>query len=498
MPTDDAEHVPVTDRSGRRPRGRWLRGGVTALVVLVLVAAAASYRLDLGKRWLGLPEPPSPVTEPALVPPPAGLVLRRPAAVAPVARSTAASPVSGAAVARALNPLLRSPKLGPHVVVAVARLTDGTVVYRHGSGPVTPASTTKLLTAVAALQALGPEHRFATSVAATSRPGRLVLVGGGDPLLARDRQPADLYPARADLTTLARTTARALAEAGRDRVRVGFDTTLFRGPAVNPRWQPSYVPDDVVSPISPLWVDEGRQRAGFSDRATDPARAATSVFVRALERHGVTVVGKVTRAVAPPASSGGRTLAQVRGAPLDEVVQHVLEVSDNEGAEVLARQVAVAQGEPASFVGAARAVRQVLGGLGVPLAGARMYDGSGLSRQNRLQPATLLGVVRVASDAERPQLRAAVVDLPVAGFTGSLATRFQTGDRAGLGTVRAKTGTLTGVHGLAGTATTRNGAVVAFVAVADRVRPARNLDARVRIDEVAAALAACRCGPEAR
>jgi D-alanyl-D-alanine carboxypeptidase/D-alanyl-D-alanine-endopeptidase (penicillin-binding protein 4) len=103
-------------------------------------------------------------------------------------------------------------------------------------------------------------------------------------------------------------------------------------------------------------------------------------------------------------------------------------------------------------------------------------------------------VVRVASDDDHPRLRAAVVDLPVAGFTGSLATRFQTGDPAGLGTVRAKTGTLTGVHGLAGTATTRNGAVVAFVAVADRVRPARNLDARVQIDEVAAALAGCRCG----
>jgi D-alanyl-D-alanine carboxypeptidase/D-alanyl-D-alanine-endopeptidase (penicillin-binding protein 4) len=493
VPTEDAEHVPAAGPPSRRRRvGRWVRRATAVLVLLVLVAAGVSHQLDLGRRWLGLPEP-SPVTEPALVPPPAGLVLPRSAEVAPVARTTSTTTaVSGAAVRRALATLVRSRKLGPHVVVQVARLTDGTVVHRHGTGPVIPASTLKLLTAVAVLEVLGPDHRFATSVVAT-RPGRVVLVGGGDPLLARERQPPGTYPARADLSTLARRTARALTAAGRNRIRVGFDTSLFRGPAVNPTWEPSYVPDDVVSPISPLWVDEGRARSGFSDRSPDPARAAAAVFVRGLVRYGVTVVGPLTRAVAPPASAGGRTLAQVRSAPLDELVQHMLEVSDNEAAEVLARQVAVARGQPASFVGAARAVREVLGSLRVPTGGARMHDGSGLSRANRLQPATLLAAVRAASDESNPALRSAVANLPVAGFTGSLATRFQTGDPVGLGTVRAKTGTLTGVHGLAGTVTTRDGAVVAFVAVADRVGEESNLDARVLVDEVAAALAGCRC-----
>lgn len=493
MPSDDTEHVPVAVTPARGQRlGRRLRRSVTALVLLALVAAGVSFQLDLGRRWLGLPEP-SPVTEPALVPPPPGLVLPRPADVAAVARATAATAVDRAAVRRALGTLVRSRRLGPHVVVQVARLTDGSVVFRHGSGLVVPASTLKVLTAVAALDVLGPDHRFGTSVVATARRGRVVLVGGGDPLLARQRQPAGTYPPRADLDTLARRTARVLTAAGRSSVRVGFDTSLFTGPAVNPTWEPSYVPDDVVSPISPLWVDEGRRRGGFSDRSPDPARAAAAVFVRGLERYGVTVSGPLSRAVAPPASSGGRTLAEVRSAPLDELVQHVLEVSDNEGAEVLARQVAVAHGEPASFVGAARAVREVLRSLGVPTDGARIYDGSGLSRANRLRPATLLAAVRTAADDRHPALRSAVAALPVAGFTGSLATRFQTGDPAGLGTVRAKTGTLTGVHGLAGTVTTRDGAVVAFVALADRVPAERNLEARFLVDEVAAALAGCRC-----
>jgi D-alanyl-D-alanine carboxypeptidase/D-alanyl-D-alanine-endopeptidase (penicillin-binding protein 4) len=59
--------------------------------------------------------------------------------------------------------------------------------------------------------------------------------------------------------------------------------------------------------------------------------------------------------------------------------------------------------------------------------------------------------------------------------------------------VRAKTGTLTGVHGLAGTVTSVDGAVMRFVAITDRVRAPDQLAARIRIDEVAAALAGCTC-----
>ncbi len=85
------------------------------------------------------------------------------------------------------------------------------MVYRHGARRVTPASTLKMLTATAALEALGPDHRFTTRVVATPSSPRIVLVGGGDPLLGRTAaDPDGTYPARADLDTLARATARAL------------------------------------------------------------------------------------------------------------------------------------------------------------------------------------------------------------------------------------------------------------------------------------------------
>jgi D-alanyl-D-alanine carboxypeptidase/D-alanyl-D-alanine-endopeptidase (penicillin-binding protein 4) len=214
------------------------------------------------------------------------------------------------------------------------------------------------------------------------------------------------------------------------------------------------------------------------------------VFAQALRKRGIAVVGSPKPAVAAPEA---QEIASVHGAPLSQVVQYVLEVSDNEGAEVLARQVAVAEHRPASFTGAARAVVGVLTRLGIDLTGDRVYDGSGLSRQDRLTPQTLLSVIGTASSEEHPGLRTVVADLPVAGFTGSLAYRFQTADKAGLGMVRAKTGTLTGVHGLTGTVTTRDGSVLSFVAIADRVALRNTLAARDLVDRMAAALAGCTC-----
>jgi D-alanyl-D-alanine carboxypeptidase/D-alanyl-D-alanine-endopeptidase (penicillin-binding protein 4) len=390
--------------------------------------------------------------------------------------------------------LLADKRLGRHVAVDVAQLSDGTVVFEHGARTVTPASTLKMLTTTAALEALGPDHRFTTRVVATPSSPRITLVGGGDPLLGRDAtDPDGTYPARADLDTLASATVKALKGLGRTRVRLSYDASLFTGPSVNPRWEPSYVPDNVVSPISALWVDEGRDRRGYGYRSPDPALAAGQAFAQALRKRGVTVSGRPTAAVAPTESAGGEDIASVQGAPLAQVVQHVLEVSDNEGAEVLGRQVALAEQRPASFAGGAQAVRSVLTHLGVDLTGDRIYDGSGLSRQDLITPGTLLSVISAASSPDHPGLRSVVADLPVAGFTGSLAYRFEDANRNGLGLVRAKTGTLTGVHGLTGTVTSKDGAVMSFVAIADRVKMPNTLAVRSLLDQMSAALAGCTC-----
>jgi D-alanyl-D-alanine carboxypeptidase/D-alanyl-D-alanine-endopeptidase (penicillin-binding protein 4) len=323
-------------------------------------------------------------------------------------------------------------------------------------------------------------------VVADGRRG-VVLVGGGDPLLAAS--PQQDWPRAADVVTLARSTARALRGEGRRAVRVGYDARLFTGPADDPHWPASYVGEGVVSPISALWVDEGRPAGGYG-RVADPAAAAADAFAAALRRAGIRVIGSPRQR---PAPDGAPELAAVTSPPLGLVVERTLLLSDNEAAEVLARQVGLAVSGEGSFRAGARDVLRTLSDLGVPTGDARAYDGSGLSRQDRLDPRTLTAVLELAASPDRPELRPVLTGLPVAGFTGSLAERF---DRAvgGRGLVRAKTGTLTGVSGLAGVATDREGTPLVFAILADRIRLADTLDARAALDAATAALAGCRCG----
>lgn len=458
-----------------------------AVVVLLVAAAAANLAFDLDERWLGLDHADAR-TQPSEVRPPEGLDLTAGSVAPPVAAAEPARAISAAAVRRALAPYLSDGSLGPHLDVAVSDLTDDEVVLRRGRGAVTPASTTKLLTAAAALERLGPMARFSTTVRQTGR--RIVLVGGGDPFLASTRAAAKgLYPVRATLDDLAARTAAALTRRGIRTVRLSYDDSLFTGPRVNPAWPATYLPENVVPPITALWADEGEGPDGRY--VADPSAAAASAFAAALGRNGVTVRGTVAAAAG---AASGTEVAAVQSAPLGQIVERTLAVSDNNAAEVLAHHVGRVVRQDASFAGGAAGVMQVLDELGVDTAGSSVYDGSGLSRRNRLTSETLLGVLEAAVASDRPELRQVVTGLPVAGFAGSLEWRFQDAPAAARGRVRAKTGTLTGVSGLAGVVTDLDGNQMAFVAVADRIDVPQTLAARRALDRIAGALAACHCG----
>ncbi|MDH2414205.1 D-alanyl-D-alanine carboxypeptidase/D-alanyl-D-alanine-endopeptidase [Nocardioides sp. CER19] len=463
-----------TRRAARRVR--WLAPLLT--LALLVAASATAYQLGWVDEWLD----PTPSAAPEQAPPPWEAPVPSPATVAAAAGTATPDP---AKVRAALAGPLGDDDLGPHVLAEVAPLGAGDPAFTTGKGAAVPASTTKLLTTLAALDVLGPEATFTTKVVQPA-PGRIVLVGGGDPLLGSKPAKPDDYPPRADLRTLAVGTAAALTKAGVRHVRLGFDDSLFTGPTTSPHWPDNYVPDDVVAPITALWADQGNDAAGR--READPAQSAAALFADDLRAAGITVGKKVART---PGS--GDAVAQVVSAPLREIVQHTLETSDNDAAEVLAHHVGARVSGAGSFDGGVAGVVATLAKLGVPTAGLRLFDGSGLSREDRITPATLTGVLRVA--AQKPELSSVLAGLPVAGFSGSLIERFEDPASApGLGVVRMKTGTLTGVHALAGTVTDLDGDAMTLVMMTDKVTPARTLAARQALDDAAAALAACHCG----
>lgn len=463
----------------------WYRRWLPELLVLLVVALAlVEVRYDVAGRVLGIGGDVE--DDPAAVGAPAGIHLPPEQDAPPVARPVPPASVDARAVGAAIRTFANDPDLGPHREIHVLDLRSGKAVFDRGRGSTTPASTLKLLTSAAALHVLGPGHRFTTKTVLDGT--HLFLVGGGDPYLASGKSRG--YPKRTSLDELAARTATALQAQGLTRVGLRWDDSLFTGPSVNPAWPASYLPENVVPPITALWEDQGHKDGRYSGFVDDPARDAAEDFRRELKERGITVVG-FAAATAP---STATTLAAVRSATLAQIVEETLAISDNQAAELLGRHVGLAVLEDGSFEGGARAVRQTLTQMGVPMDGARLYDGSGLSRQDRISPAALLQVLRLATLPENPELRPVVTGLPVAGYTGSLAWRFDDAPLQAHGMVRAKTGTLTGVHGLAGIVTDRSGALMAFVAIADQAPLDRQWLARKAIDDLAAALGACACG----
>nr|WP_242438805.1 D-alanyl-D-alanine carboxypeptidase/D-alanyl-D-alanine-endopeptidase [Streptomyces sp. CB00455] len=370
-----------------------------------------------------------------------------------VPRTEAATASEG--LAAALRPLLADPALGTVRTASVVDTATGEVLFESGArDAMTPASTIKIATAAAALAALGPEHRIRTTVVPGAGPGQIVLVGGGDPsLTARKKKPAG---SGGSLVALAADTARALKAAGTDSVSVGYDDGLYTGPARHPIGE-----NPNIAPVTALTADEGRpdeSASGPADRTDDPSGDAARAFAALLAERGVKVTGAPVRA---GAAQGAQPLAATFSTPLAGLVERMLTNSDNDIAEALARQTALASGQPASFEGGEKAVASRLDSLGLDTSGCRFSDGSGLGRTDKVSAGLLTGLLAKATDPAHPQLRPVLTGLPVAGFTGTLRSR-NAGTSPAAGLLRAKTGTLTGVNSLAGTVVDPSGRLVAF------------------------------------
>lgn len=457
-----------------------LLASLAALVMVVAVGAVAvRHNRDAQRTTARSAAVRSPAAVPAPSPPP--LLL-------PEVTDGHPAPTP-AGLAAALAPPLADPALGSHVAATVVDAVGaGPLLDQRADEPMAPASTAKLVTAAAALLILGPDTRLVTRVVAGATSEELVLVGGGDPTLV-DARPPPGYPPAPSVGNL----AAAVAGAGVTRVsRVVVDAGLFAEPRTAPGWRPRYVALGNVAPVTALMVDGGRSRPDRDPRDPDPDLLAGRALLAALGQRGVAVSGAtVARGSAPPQS---RELAAVSSAPVPALVERMLRTSDNDVAEALTRHIALRLGAPATFAGGVDAIRRAVAPLGVPAGAVALVDGSGLSRDDRLAPSTVVRLLVLAAAPDHPELRPLLTGLPVAGFAGTLADRFRTGPSApAAGVVRAKTGTLEDVSALAGVVVDADGRLLAFNITADAVPVGRVSPAEAALDRTAAVLAGCGC-----
>ncbi|RCV48766.1 D-alanyl-D-alanine carboxypeptidase/D-alanyl-D-alanine endopeptidase [Marinitenerispora sediminis] len=424
-----------------------------------------------------------------------------------------------------IDELLADPALeGATNGVVVRSLSEGDVLYESEPGTaLVPASNTKLLTSVAALEVLGTDHRFTTTVSASDQPvggvveGDLHLTGGGDPTLTvgrYDELAADVAAAGVTEVTgdlLADDTLfddQRLPEtwdpsdepyayaAQVSALTVATDTTYDTG-VVNVTVKPGAAAGDPVSVnVSPdvgYVAVEATASTGSADSAAglsitresgtntitvsgslpagggaqaqlttvdEPTDLAAAVFADALEENGVEVHGEVGRAETP---QDAVRIAESTSAELADILVPFLKLSNNGHAEMLVKTIAQETTGEGTWAAGLPEVEAALNRLGLKTEGVELADGSGLTRANKIPAEVITELLAVTR--EQPWSDTWESALPVAGnpdpmVGGTLASRMVA--TAAAGNVHAKTGSMTGVSALSGYVTTADGEELVF------------------------------------
>jgi D-alanyl-D-alanine carboxypeptidase/D-alanyl-D-alanine-endopeptidase (penicillin-binding protein 4) len=350
--------------------------------------------------------------------------------------------------------------------IAVDLVTGQTVFTRNADTPLAPASNEKLTVTFTALHELGPAYRFRTEVLGHGRQvgaawhGDVYLKGFGDPTLT--------------LLGLARLVAQ-LRHAGIARIdgRVLGDESWFDTERTAPGWKAVFFINE-CPPLSALAVDRDSYEHHI---ALQPALAAAGQFRRLLRTHGIHA-GPAGVGLAP---NGAYGLAQIESEPLPDVLEAMDRDSDNFIAEELLKTIGAEAGDGGTTAAGAAVVREDLALAGIPLAGVRIVDGSGLSLNDRLTARALAMLLAFAwndPDLHQPLW----ASLPVAGISGTLEDRMQRAPARG--EVRAKTGTTSRASALSGYVGDRY-----VFAVLQNGRPISTWWARKAQDRFASALA---------
>ena len=326
------------------------------------------------------------------------------------------------------NELFERSQLG----LLVYDLTADSVLYHRGEKQtLRPASTMKLLTAITALDRLGGNYQFRTSLRYSGEvvdsvlTGNLYCVGGMDPMF-------DIIDMNAFVESV-----------------LGLGVKTIRGNLV----AVTSFKDNLLLGEGWCWDDDNPQLSPLLVSRKDEFM---SKFVEMLRAAGVEVDAPITTGALPKESLTICT----RSHTLREILLPMMKDSDNLYAESVFYQAAsTVASRPATAAHGRQAVKEILGKAGVKDIQYRIADGSGLSLYNYVTPELMVKLLIYAYRHRNIYIEL-FPSLPVAGQDGTLKKRMVKSPANGR--VRAKTGTVTGVTTLAGYCASLNGHMLVF------------------------------------
>ena len=356
---------------------------------------------------------------------------------------------------------------------------------RGANTPAAPASAVKLLTATAALNALGAGHRLTTAVYESTVPGTIVLVGGGDATLNSRESGENVYKGAATLSQLAQQVNETWAGThGEEPITAIVLDSTFWSP--NDKWDPTWSRSEqtrgYLSEVTALQVDGDRAdpTRQVSPRSTDPVMRAGKAFAKAL---GIPDVP-----LSLGLNSSSTKLGEVQSQPVSTLVNQMLLTSDGTLAEMLARATSVKMGLGGTSGSLGQVVSGALQPLGIEMTDVTIIDGSGFSPKNAVSPAFFAKFMTLVLGGAN-ELTYVYNSLSEAGKTGTLADRFRGSAAVAREGVVAKTGKISTAHTLTGIVTAKDGSVLtfAFYASGEGITD----DAKAALDDLVAGVYGC-------